>query len=121
MNRETYEEIKKQIQANFHQEMEHLEALAPRFGVFDSKTPLKTRQTGLALSRKPEMKVLKEIPTNGVSMPIKGYIGKLVPCEVKDCKINTQPARKCPSCTKIVCTRHLRGKVCKECNEMGEQ
>lgn len=126
MNRQTYEEIKKQIQNNFHEEMAHLEALAPRFGVFNTKQSLSGHKTILKQLQKPEMKVLKEIPANGVLMRIDAnalkskYVNKLLSCEVKDCIRKTNPNNKCPSCTKRVCTRHLRGKVCHECNQRGE-
>ena len=135
MNRETYEEIKKQIlescECHSRIDLEHLDAIKDYIGVFNPQTSLKHVKNGLESPRKPEMKVLKEMPAHGVSMQmgtnvmeipiLRKYVGKLHPCEIKGCLTKTQPDRKCPSCSKIICTKHLRGKVCKECNDHGAE
>ena len=128
MNQELYQQLKEAIQAKSYMEMAHLDALGRYFGVLDNKTPLKSIQMPLKLDKKPEMKLLKEMPSNGViatqispEREPTQYIGKLQRCEIKDCLRKTKPERRCPSCSKRVCTRHLRGKVCKECNAFGEK
>ena len=122
MNREMYEQIEEQIKAEFDEKMVALGILAGNANVFNPKTPLKSTPPAPASRPSPEMKVLREIPANGVSAnPDAGrYIKKLVPCEFKGCDRNGSPGRKCPACSKSVCSKHLRGKVCVECNQLGE-
>jgi hypothetical protein len=120
MNREIYNQIKEYIKAEFDEKMAALGVLSGNGAIFNSKTPLKPLKTALEPSRTPEMKVLKEIPENGHQGA--KYVRLSVPCEFKGCIRNVHPeSRACPACSKKICSKHLRGKVCMECNSVGEE
>lgn len=119
MEKSIYEQIKEEIQSEYDRKMSALGELAPNMAGFGLKPSFGKKKPVVVAPKKADMVVVNQIPTTPIVANGK-YVGKLLQCEILNCVRKTQPDHKCPSCTRRACTRHLRGKVCMECNERGD-
>lgn len=129
MDKQMYERIKAGIETAYKRHMANLEELA-NFAGYKPEPEYKNFVESKVVTSKPkqpvapQMKTLKQIPAvpvhaNGSTesaeiKPRKEAIR--VPCQMPKCDKQMQRPKKCPQCTKEVCSLHWTRKgICTDC------